>query len=61
VNSRDEMKGPRDLIARLQPGGGLTIKRDGLDVTNYERQNLDNEIRHLEKVLARSGAKENSV
>jgi hypothetical protein len=49
----DELKRLRVLLARLQPGGGMTLISDGEDVTASERTILEAEIRDLEAILKR--------
>jgi hypothetical protein len=49
----DELAGLRAFLARLQPGGGLTLRTGGRDVTASEVKILEAEIAFLEKIIKR--------
>lgn len=53
---KEELAELLSLWSRLKPGGGLTMRRSGKDITARERAILAAEIRHLESILKRSSA-----
>jgi uncharacterized protein (DUF2267 family) len=53
METDDELAGLRDFLARLQPGGGMTLRSDDQDVTASEIKVLEAEIAFLEKIIRR--------
>jgi hypothetical protein len=53
MKTDDVLAGLHDFLARLQPGGGMTLRSGGQDVTASEVRVLEAEIAFLEKIIRR--------
>jgi hypothetical protein len=54
MESEDELAGLRDFVARLGPGGSMTLRSGDRDVTASEIKVLEAEIAFLEKIIERA-------
>ncbi len=46
-----ELQGLRQLLDALKPGGGATISRNGVDITEEQIAMLEREIAQIERAI----------